>query len=323
MLVFGKYTMKLSVFCIASVIAISLGTIAMNTPSAVAEKKRIVKVIAHRGASAYAPENTVVAFERAAALGADYFELDCTLSKDDEIIVIHDDTINRTTDFKGRVKDLTLKEIKRYDAGSWFSSEFGGERIPTLDEALDVVDRHIGVYIEIKNSDDDRELEGRLLKMAEDNGELLPSLSNEVMELIEASKTRNLTLTRKVIQNVRDRRLRRRVVLQSFSPVVCAVALIEAPEIRTELLAYDKADDLRVWARYGQWVRYLDPKGFNLSADRVTRELVREMHDAGRTVAVWTVDDEADMRAFARMGVDAIITNYPDVCIEVLKRIGY
>lgn len=287
-----------------------------------AAKKRAIEVIAHRGASAYAPENTLISFKRAATLGADWFELDCTLSKDDEIIVIHDDTIDRTTDYSGRVRDLTLKQLKRYDAGSWFDSQFGGERIPTLDESLDLVNRHIGVYIEIKSSDDDRDLEGRLLKLAQDRDGLLPEHGDEVIALIESSNTRNLALTRKVIQAVRDRRLRKRVVIQSFSPIVCAIALIEAPELRTEMLAYDQKDDLRIWARYGQWAEWLNPKGFNISADRVTEELVREMHEAGRTVAVWTVNEESEMRAFARMGVDAIITNYPDICIEVLTRLN-
>ncbi len=126
-----------------------------------------VNVIAHRGASAYAPENTLAAFSLAADMGAHWFELDCTLTKDGEVIVIHDDTIDRTTGVEGVVAEMTLAELKRYDAGSWFDAKFAGERLPMLGEALDLgKDRRIGVYIEIKDSDDDRALNSQLMALA-------------------------------------------------------------------------------------------------------------------------------------------------------------
>ena len=94
--------------------------------------KGSVDVIAHRGASAYAPENTLAAFHLASEMNADWFELDCTLTQDGEIIVIHDDTIDRTTPAEGRVADLALAELKALDAGSWRDPEFADERLPTL-----------------------------------------------------------------------------------------------------------------------------------------------------------------------------------------------
>jgi len=107
--------------------------------------------IAHRGGAAYAPENTLAAIKNAVKIGADYAEIDVHLSKDGEIVVIHDDELERTTNGKGQVKDKTLKELKRLDAGSWFSPKFKGERIPTLEEVLDTAKGKIGIVIEIKN----------------------------------------------------------------------------------------------------------------------------------------------------------------------------
>lgn len=92
--------------------------------------------LAHRGASSLAPENTLAAFRKAVDLGADGLELDVHLSRDGRLVVIHDEQLNRTTNGRGLVKDHTLAELRELDAGSWFSQEFAGERIPTLEEVL-------------------------------------------------------------------------------------------------------------------------------------------------------------------------------------------
>lgn len=97
-----------------------------------------MKIFAHRGSAGTHPENTLAAFRAAAALPIDGVELDVHLTKDGEVVVIHDEKINRTTNGKGYVKDMTLEELKQYDAGSWFSEEWGGERVPTLDEVFEI-----------------------------------------------------------------------------------------------------------------------------------------------------------------------------------------
>jgi glycerophosphoryl diester phosphodiesterase len=108
-------------------------------------------VIAHRGASGHAPENTLAAFKRAVTLGASFIETDLQLSRDARFVAIHDDTVNRTTNGQGKVHDLTLADLRRLDAGSWFGSEFTGERIPTLEEILEFSKRHDAVfYLELK-----------------------------------------------------------------------------------------------------------------------------------------------------------------------------
>jgi len=110
-----------------------------------------VLVIAHRGSSGHAPENTLAAFRKAVAQGAAFIETDLQLSRDARFVAIHDATVDRTTGGHGDVHGLTLAELRQLDAGSWFGSEFAGERIPTLEEILDFAKKHDAVfYLELK-----------------------------------------------------------------------------------------------------------------------------------------------------------------------------
>lgn len=108
-------------------------------------------VIAHRGASGSAPENTMAAFQRAVAAKADMIELDVQRTKDGQVVVIHDHTLKRTTNGTGEVRQYTLEELRQFDAGSWYGAEFAGERIPTLAEVLRAIKGKCGINIEIKN----------------------------------------------------------------------------------------------------------------------------------------------------------------------------
>ena len=114
------------------------------------ENSRVL-IVAHRGASGHAPENTMAAFRKAVALGAAFIETDLQLTRDTHFVAIHDETVNRTTNGQGVVHDLSLAEIRRLDAGSWFGSEFSGERIPTLEETLEFAKKHdVVFYLELK-----------------------------------------------------------------------------------------------------------------------------------------------------------------------------
>ena len=112
---------------------------------------RQITAIAHRGASAYAPENTFAAFDLAVEMGVGDIELDVQFPSDSHIIVIPDETLDRTTDSTGPVSELTLEEIQSLDAGSWFDEKFAGERIPTLDEVFDRYKDEFQLHIEIKS----------------------------------------------------------------------------------------------------------------------------------------------------------------------------
>src|SRR5882757_1402407 len=108
-------------------------------------------VIAHRGASGNAPENTLAAFRKAIALGASFIETDLQLSRDARFVAIHDATVNRTTNGQGAVHEMTLADLRKLDAGAWFGSEFAGERIPTLEEILEFSKQHdVVFYLELK-----------------------------------------------------------------------------------------------------------------------------------------------------------------------------
>ena len=108
-------------------------------------------VIAHRGASGHAPENTLAAFERAVALGAGFIETDLHLTRDSRFVAIHDATLERTTNGKGNVRDCTLSEIRKLDAGMWFDREFMGEPVPTLEEIVEFAAKHdVIFYLELK-----------------------------------------------------------------------------------------------------------------------------------------------------------------------------
>ncbi len=278
-----------------------------------------VDVIAHRGGAAYRPENTLAAFRNAIALKAHWFELDCTLTKDNEVVVIHDDTLERTTGgVQGVVSDVTMAELRRYDIGSWFGAQYSSERFPTLGESLDLAKGKIGVYIEIKDTGDDTNLMQSILSEFKDAQKLFPEHKDEVLKQIEANGSRNLELTRRCIADVRARKMEKQIVIQSFSAIVCAVALVEAPEMRTELLASSSERDPLQWNRFLEWLRLLDPHGFNPNKKDVTETLVRDLHAKGKTIAVWTVNEPADMVQMKNWGVDSLITDKPDVALKTV-----
>lgn len=272
-----------------------------------------IDVIAHRGASAYAPENTLAAFQLAKEMSADWFELDCTLSKDGEVVVMHDETVDRTTNGKGYVRDLTLYDLKQLDAGSWFAPEFAGERIPTLGQALDFAQWNIGVYIEIKDSSDDRALLNEILEKMEGDKQAGHRFYHDMIDMIEHSESRNLELTRKVIEDVRSHEMQRQVVIQSFSPIICGIVKAEAPELRVEYLGSFKEGDKVSWENYLRLGYFFDVDGFNVDKDSLTIGRLAAFQEAEKTVSVWTVDDPEEMKRFVEWGVDGIITDKPDL----------
>jgi len=133
--------------------------------SQVTVRQVAVKIIAHRGASSIAPENTLAAFQKAIDLGADYFELDIRKSKDDSLMIIHDNTLDRTTDGTGSVRDYNYSELKQFDAGyaSKFEDLFANERIPSLYESLILAKNKINVCIELK----EKNIENKVLELVE------------------------------------------------------------------------------------------------------------------------------------------------------------
>ncbi|MEU3346662.1 glycerophosphodiester phosphodiesterase family protein [Streptomyces sp. NPDC006700] len=253
-------------------------------------------VVAHRGASSHAPENTLPAVDKAKALGFSWVENDVQRTKDGELVVVHDATLKRTTNveqlFPGRapwnVKDFTAAEIARLDAGSWFSPAFAGTRVPTLDQYMRRLEHnHEKLLLEIKNP------------------ELYPGIE---------------TQTLKVLANdgwLDQRHLASRLIVQSFSADSVRIVHALKPAVRTALLGRPDPADLH---RYAAFVDLINPSYGTLSADYMAAVRAhRGPHGAPLGVFVWTVDDAAHARTVAGYGVDGIITNKPEVVRAALK----
>jgi glycerophosphoryl diester phosphodiesterase len=288
---------------------------------AMSEHPRIT-VIAHRGASAIAPENTLPAFAKAVEMGADYVECDVRLSADGEVVVIHDADLERVGGIKKNVADMTLAVLKTVDVGAWKGPEFKNTRIPTLRELLDFLrDRSTGLYLEIKSVADETPLFAALYPYVQADRAWSSVERQFFRERLEHSGHANIGLTQRCIELLRAKQMTEahRVVVQSFSPTICAWMRLAAPEIRTELLCmYEEKhpDRLEKILTFG---RFIDVDGFNFGKDTLTREHLQWCRDLGKSVAVWTVDDEAFMRKFIEWGVTGIITNVPDVLRNVLR----
>jgi glycerophosphoryl diester phosphodiesterase len=238
--------------------------------------------IAHRGASAIAPANTLAAFEKAVALDTDGIEFDVHLSADGVTVVIHDYTVDATTDGSGRVSEMTLAQIKQLDAGSHFDSAFAGERIPTLEEVLQAFGNRLLLNIELKSTS------------PHDNG-----------------------LERAVIALVEEHGLASRVLFSSFNPFSLRRAKKIAPHILTGLLY---APDLPLYLSRA-WLAPLAPhEARHPQHTMIDARYMDWARRHGYRVNTWTVDDPGEMRRLIDLKVDGIITNVPDVLRDVLGK---
>jgi glycerophosphoryl diester phosphodiesterase len=251
-----------------------------------------VAVIAHRGASAYAPENTLAAFKLAREQGADWFDLDCRFCASGEVVVMHDSTVDRTTDGTGRVDSRTLARLRRLDTGR-------GERVPTLSEALKLARPGFGCFVEIKASN-------RPMLSTPTRGRRTARFDSELMSRLEQHAA--TALARAVIAEIRAARKQKHVVIQSFSEVVCAVVAVEAPELRVELLGSRPSD----WGHYVRLAKFLGLAGVNTSLSTLTRPRLAKLKAAGLSCSVYTVNRQADMKRLTDWGVDGVITDTPD-----------
>jgi len=283
----------------------------------------LTEVIAHRGASWDAPENTLAAFHLAADMGADWFELDCMFTADGEVIVIHDYDLERVAGSPHAVAELTLRQLQQFDVGSWKNQKYAGERLPTLRQSLALAkERGIGVYVEIKSVGNETGLIESIFEASNDATVLSPKLRREVGRMLDESGSRNVALARKSIEIIRELKMEKEVVIQSFQPIVCATVALEAPDIPIELLASEDPDHPERFERLLRWFYLFDLDGLNVHHETVTLTRLAMVQAAGKRMAVWTVNDPETMRRLAHWGVDAIITDRPDVCLEVLKEAG-
>ncbi|WP_030753075.1 glycerophosphodiester phosphodiesterase [Streptomyces sp. NRRL F-5135] len=247
-------------------------------------------VIAHRGASAYAPENTLEAVEAADDLGVDWVENDVQRTKDGQLVVIHDDNLRRTTDVETlypdrapwKVKDFTAAEIARLDAGSWFGDRWAGARVPTLTQYLRALEANRQkLLLEIKAP------------------ELYPGIEKEILRVLREEGWLD-----------RDH-VRRRLVIQSFSADSVRAVHERRPDVTTGFLGTPAVADL---PSYAAFTDQINPTHTSLTADYVAAaHRLKGAHGKPLTVSTWTVNDAAGAVRVAGFGVDGIITNNPDV----------
>jgi glycerophosphoryl diester phosphodiesterase len=236
--------------------------------------------IAHRGASGHAPEHTFAAYDRAIKMGAHYIEQDLQQTEDGHLVVLHDTTLDRTTDCSGPVSEVTLAELKRCDAGSWFAPQFAGQRVPTLDEVFARYGRRVNYYIETKSPESADRMEERLVALMALRGLLEPAAQ------------------------------RWQVLVQSFSPAsllkfhdleprVPLVQLIAGPQPSTVVQAQLPA--IETYAI-----------GVGPSSASVDAALVDAAHNRCLAVHPYTVNGTEDLARQLTFGVDGIFTNFPD-----------
>lgn len=247
-----------------------------NTPNATP------LIVAHRGDSANAPENTLASFRLALANGADGIELDVMFSADQKLVVIHDDTLDRTTNGHGLVGATPSDAIRELDAGSRFGEKFKGEPVPLLDEVFAEFGGKFLINVELKN-----------YKTPKDQ---LPDF---------------------VVALIKKHGLSESVMLSSFNGRNLPRAKTLAPEIRTGLLTLPGILGLPMRGVLGR--RYAADDLHPFYRD-VSARLVQSRHNLGQRVNVWTVDEPEDLRRMQSFGVDMIICNDPSHARRILER---
>lgn len=253
------------------------------------------RLFAHRGGSRIAPENTIEAFAAGLAGGADRLEMDVHATRDGHVVVLHDPTVDRTTDGRGAVRDMTLADLHRLDAGARFAGDAGdfpyrgrGVRVPTLAAVLEAFPG-VALNIEIKQDE--------------------PAIEQAVLAVLDRFAARP------------------RVLLAAEEARIMARIRGAAPDVLTSFSAGDVLEFVTAW--HGGTLDAYRPPGIALQippsfgdVQLVTAESVAIAHGMGLEVHVWTIDDPAEMAALLDVGVDAIMTDVPQVAARLLRERG-
>jgi len=227
--------------------------------------------IAHRGASFYAPENTIASFQKALELGFDFIELDVRLSKDEQLVVIHDKDVNRTTNSEGDVDHFTAAQLKMLDAGSWFSPDYKDEKIPLLEEVLTAFGGKIGLLIEVKSPESQPGIIDRLSQM----------LNEHVAGGLNADKIKVQSFNIKEMKNFHK----------------------QTPEIAAGILLNKPLDTLEL-ASYRPFASFL-----SIHHQLISKSFIKHAQLLGFDVFSWTIKKQYQFQMMQRLGVHGIISN--------------
>jgi glycerophosphoryl diester phosphodiesterase len=240
-------------------------------------------VFAHRGASGSAPENTLSSFELALKVGAHAIELDAKLSSDGKIMVIHDQTLDRTTTGSGQVHQTTAAAIKTLDAGSWFSSDYTNERVPFLAEVLESIGDKMIINIEVTNY-----------------------------------RTWWDDLPEKIASLVQQFRLRDSIIFSSFHPRQLWKIRSLIPDAQTALLTEPHLYSLTTISGLA---KVTSPTIQHPHLSDLSKERIQRAHKKSIRLHAWTVNQEADMRRLMQWGIDGIFTDHPAVALLMIDSV--
>lgn len=237
-------------------------------------------IIAHRGASGTAPENTMAAIRKAMHSNAVCIEIDVHLSQDNELVVIHDYTVNRTTNGSGKIAEMTLTEIQSLDAGSWFAPEFAGEKVPALQEVIGYIDGEKLLLIEIKGG-----------------VEKYPGIAEKLIDMIQEANAGDWC------------------IVQSFDDKTLEQIYERWPEIRLQKLFVSKLRLLPVIydGRFSwfSFKKYHYAEALNLHYRFANKRLVRKLRENGFEVNIWGGKEPDSYHKIRHLPVDGLITDYP------------
>jgi glycerophosphoryl diester phosphodiesterase len=238
-------------------------------------------VIAHRGDKVNAPENTLSAFKLAAEMGADAVEFDVKLTSDGQVVILHDQTVDRTTNGIGNIASLTLSAASKLEANVQFPGQFPGEKIPTLDDVFETVGRHLHMNVELTNY-----------------------------------ATPGDSLVFKVVEVIKKHGLQERVLFSSFLARNLRKASELLPVVPRGLLTISGL--LGFWGRTLGWRG--DYYALHPYLTDVNPGMIDRVHASGKRINVWTVNAENDMKNMIGLGVDGIITDNPAQALRLLGR---
>ena len=292
---FGYFLLGI-IFILAGIyiyLAMQTGTIAQTRPIFQSQTSKFA-VFAHRGGGGLLPENTLLAFEDSAKLGVDFLELDVHATSDGTLVVMHDASVERTTDGRGKVSEISLAELKRLDAGYLFTDDNGatfpfrgkGITVPTLAEIFDA----------------------------------LPAMNFNI-----EPKQQTPSIIKPLCRLIRERKMTEKIIVGSFQQAVIDEFRAECPEIATaaspsEVTTFLTLSKTGISESYNPPMQTLQiPENLG-KLSVVTKDFVENAHRKNLKVHVWTVNDPADMQRLIDEGVDGIMTDYPDRLLNILGR---
>jgi len=240
-------------------------------------------ITGHRGAGALAPENTLTAIKEGLKYHPDRIEVDVHQTKDGKVVIMHDRTIDRTTNGKGKIKDYTYAELEKFDAGSWFSDKFKNERIPLLNDAVKLINGRAVFVIELKDGD-----------------EYYPNIVKNVVDIIKRNNATGWC------------------IIHSFRTHILEQVHQIAPEITLHKLFIGKLSLLPVFVSAGFMPEYYSFEKhpyiteYSLNYLFANRRVIKIIHNRGKKVNVWTIDNKEKYLKLRNLGIDGFITNKPN-----------